>query len=139
MGGGRGVGASRGFFLSLISLISLISFSLPFCETLKKKKVPGFKRDKGWLHIRFVADNPGVWLFHCHTSWHLLFGQALSFVVAPEEIPGQPAGLPRCPAECAASIATWDQVYVNRVWGSTNYDIGPVANRSSEARGRRLA
>ena len=109
------------------SLFSL--FSLP------PILVPGFKRDKGGLHIRFVADNPGVWLFHCHTAWHLLFGQALVFVVAPAEIPGEPPGFPKCPAECVASIATWNQTYVTKVWGSTDYDIGPVANRSSEARG----
>ena len=21
--------------------------------------------------LRFVADNPGAWLFHCHIDWHL--------------------------------------------------------------------
>lgn len=21
--------------------------------------------------LRFVADNPGSWLFHCHIDWHL--------------------------------------------------------------------
>jgi len=97
--------------------------------------VPGFMRDKGWLHIRFVADNPGSWLFHCHTQWHVYFGQALVFVVAPEKIPAEPRGMPKCPDECAASIATWNQDYVNKVWGGTDYDIGPVANRSGEARG----
>lgn len=95
--------------------------------------VPGFRRDRGWLHVRFVADNPGIWLNHCHVAWHAYFGQALAFVVAPDKIPAQPRGVlsrPRCPSQCAASIAPWDQAYVNGVWGSTNYDIGPVANRS---------
>jgi len=23
----------------------------------------------GWARIRFVADNPGAWLFHCHIEW----------------------------------------------------------------------
>ena len=130
----------RGFFLSRErprSLFFLLSLPLPLPPsptTTTTTPVPGFKRDKGWLHIRFVADNPGAWLFHCHTAWHLLFGQALVFVVAPAEIPGEPPGFPRCPAECAASIATWNQTYVNKVWGATDYDIGPVANRSG-ARG----
>lgn len=26
----------------------------------------------GWLAIRFVTDNPGVWLMHCHMQWHLM-------------------------------------------------------------------
>lgn len=25
----------------------------------------------GWLALRFVADNPGVWLLHCHINSHL--------------------------------------------------------------------
>jgi FtsP/CotA-like multicopper oxidase with cupredoxin domain len=25
----------------------------------------------GWLAIRFVADNPGAWLLHCHINSHL--------------------------------------------------------------------
>jgi hypothetical protein len=28
----------------------------------------------------FVADNPGVWIFHCHIDWHLLEGMAMVFV-----------------------------------------------------------
>jgi iron transport multicopper oxidase len=26
-------------------------------------------RPGGNLRIRFVADNPGIWLFHCHIEW----------------------------------------------------------------------
>ena len=32
---------------------------------------------------RFVANNPGVWFFHCHMDWHLLGGLAATFVEAP--------------------------------------------------------
>lgn len=24
----------------------------------------------GWILLRVVADNPGIWAFHCHVSWH---------------------------------------------------------------------
>ena len=34
----------------------------------------------GWALIRFVADNPGVWLFHCHLAWHSESGMAMQFV-----------------------------------------------------------
>lgn len=33
----------------------------------------------GWTLIRFVADNPGVWLFHCHMIWHAEAGMAMQF------------------------------------------------------------
>jgi L-ascorbate oxidase len=23
----------------------------------------------GWLAIRYIADNPGAWIFHCHIDW----------------------------------------------------------------------
>ncbi|KAH3899774.1 ferroxidase FET3 SCDLUD_004063 [Saccharomycodes ludwigii] len=36
--------------------------------------------------IRFMADNPGVWFFHCHIEWHLMQGLALVLVEAPDEI-----------------------------------------------------
>ncbi|KAB5522817.1 Cupredoxin [Coniochaeta sp. 2T2.1] len=34
----------------------------------------------GWSLVRFVADNPGVWLFHCHLAWHAESGMAMQFV-----------------------------------------------------------
>lgn len=33
--------------------------------------------------IRFKADNPGVWLFHCHIEWHIISGLVVTFVEAP--------------------------------------------------------
>ncbi|ODQ64941.1 iron transport multicopper oxidase FET3 [Nadsonia fulvescens var. elongata DSM 6958] len=37
----------------------------------------------GHLVLRFIADNPGVWLFHCHVEWHLEQGLALTLIEAP--------------------------------------------------------
>lgn len=36
--------------------------------------------------IRFVADNPGVWLFHCHIEWHMDSGLVATMVEAPLEL-----------------------------------------------------
>ncbi|KAL3232773.1 Iron transport multicopper oxidase FET3 [Nakaseomyces bracarensis] len=33
--------------------------------------------------LRFKADNPGVWFFHCHIEWHLLQGLAIVLVEDP--------------------------------------------------------
>ncbi|PWA68979.1 Cupredoxin [Artemisia annua] len=33
----------------------------------------------GWTAIRFVADNPGVWPFHCHIEPHLHMGMGVVF------------------------------------------------------------
>ncbi|GAM33314.1 hypothetical protein TCE0_003f00125 [Talaromyces pinophilus] len=32
---------------------------------------------RGYAVLRFKADNPGVWLFHCHVMWHLAGGMAM--------------------------------------------------------------
>ncbi|SAL98844.1 hypothetical protein [Absidia glauca] len=34
--------------------------------------------------LRFRADNPGPWFFHCHIDWHLESGLAATFIVAPD-------------------------------------------------------
>ncbi|XP_062158926.1 laccase-15-like isoform X2 [Alnus glutinosa] len=36
---------------------------------------------KGWLAIRFVANNPGVWFWHCHFDRHLSWGMNTVFIV----------------------------------------------------------
>ncbi|KIK97894.1 multicopper oxidase [Paxillus rubicundulus Ve08.2h10] len=44
--------------------------------------VPGF----GWILIRFVADNPGVWAFHCHIGWHMAAGLLMQFATLPSQV-----------------------------------------------------
>lgn len=36
---------------------------------------------KGYIVLRFRADNLGIWLFHCHVLWHLGSGMAMAFEV----------------------------------------------------------
>ena len=33
--------------------------------------------DAGFTLIRFLANNPGYWLLHCHMSWHNHVGMAV--------------------------------------------------------------
>ncbi|EPE36211.1 Cupredoxin [Glarea lozoyensis ATCC 20868] len=40
----------------------------------------------GWLAIRFVADNPGVWAFHCHMAWHSEAGLSMQFLSRVEDV-----------------------------------------------------
>ncbi|ROT37827.1 iron transport multicopper oxidase FET3 [Sodiomyces alkalinus F11] len=40
----------------------------------------------GNMVLRFRADNPGVWLFHCHIEWHMEQGLVATFVEAPAEL-----------------------------------------------------
>ncbi|KAH1219153.1 Laccase-10 [Glycine max] len=35
----------------------------------------------GWVAIRFLADDPGVWLMHCHIDVHLSWGLRMTWIV----------------------------------------------------------
>ncbi|CAG8498985.1 2344_t:CDS:2 [Cetraspora pellucida] len=41
---------------------------------------------QGWVVLRFVSDNPGVWGFHCHIEWHVQSGLVMEFVTQPDKI-----------------------------------------------------
>ncbi|CAG8670712.1 1877_t:CDS:2, partial [Scutellospora calospora] len=40
----------------------------------------------GWVILRFVSDNHGVWGFHCHIEWHVETGLVAQFVTQPDEV-----------------------------------------------------
>ena len=50
----------------------------------------------GHAVIRWVADNPGVWAFHCHMNVHLASGMAMAFVEQPQVLQARPP----VPATC---------------------------------------
>lgn len=45
-----------------------------------------FLRPQSNFVIRFKADNPGVWIFHCHIEWHILQGLSIILVEDPLSI-----------------------------------------------------
>ncbi|RYN46516.1 hypothetical protein AA0114_g8304 [Alternaria tenuissima] len=58
--------------------------------------VPAF----GYAVIRFKADNPGVWFFHCHIDFHLVGGMAATIIESPDKLSGSvpAAGVALCDA-----------------------------------------
>lgn len=51
----------------------------------------------GFVRLRFRANNPGYWLFHCHFDWHLPIGMAVIIQVGEkDEMRKPPANFPRC-------------------------------------------
>ncbi|XP_044727982.1 laccase-8-like [Chrysoperla carnea] len=53
---------------------------------------------EGYAILRFVADNPGYWFFHCHLSIHAAKGMAVVIKVGEDivDIPTAPQDIPRC-------------------------------------------
>lgn len=39
-----------------------------------------------YVRIRYLADNPGVWLFHCHMDVHFAMGMGVLFVEEPQQL-----------------------------------------------------
>ncbi|KAI4354517.1 hypothetical protein L6164_003370 [Bauhinia variegata] len=55
----------------------------------------------GWLAFRFLADNPGVWLMHCHLDVHTSWGLRMAWLVlngpgSDQKIQPPPSDLPKC-------------------------------------------
>ncbi|KAL0344481.1 UNVERIFIED_CONTAM: Laccase-4 [Sesamum radiatum] len=55
----------------------------------------------GWVAIRFLADNPGVWFMHCHLEVHTTWGLKMAFLVDNGKGPNEsllppPKDLPKC-------------------------------------------
>ncbi|KAL2497907.1 Laccase-14 [Abeliophyllum distichum] len=55
----------------------------------------------GWTTIRFKANNPGVWLLHCHLERHISWGMETAFIVKNGKNPEAqmlppPLYMPRC-------------------------------------------
>lgn len=53
--------------------------------------------DGGYTIVRFVANNPGFWLFHCHIEFHVEVGMAIVFKVGDyHQMRPLPKNFPTC-------------------------------------------
>ncbi|KAL6626396.1 hypothetical protein ACP70R_030122 [Stipagrostis hirtigluma subsp. patula] len=50
----------------------------------------------GWTAVRFRADNPGVWLFHCHIEAHVYMGMGVVFEEGIQRVGRLPRSIMGC-------------------------------------------
>lgn len=50
----------------------------------------------GWTALRFRADNPGVWAFHCHIESHFYLGMGVVFAEGIERLGELPSSIKGC-------------------------------------------
>ncbi|KAG6767298.1 hypothetical protein POTOM_028495 [Populus tomentosa] len=50
----------------------------------------------GWTALRFKADNPGVWAFHCHIESHFFMGMGVVFEEGIERVGKLPSSIMGC-------------------------------------------
>lgn len=50
----------------------------------------------GWTALRFRADNPGVWAFHCHIESHFYMGMGVVFAEGIDKVGNLPSSIMGC-------------------------------------------
>ncbi|KAI3433825.1 hypothetical protein D9Q98_003629 [Chlorella vulgaris] len=117
------VGSGLGIYNAKANASSLNTVNPPWRDTATLPQ-------GGWVVIRFKADNPGLWLLHCHLFMHQLMGQLL---VVAEDTEGiqkleRPTGLPECPATCVYNGAPWSNSAVQKEFGDSGFEL-PAGGR----------
>lgn len=59
----------------------------------------------GYTVVRFIANNPGVWIMHCHMEWHVDAGLTATLIEAPMMLQAQTFP-PSMAAICLAQNST---------------------------------
>lgn len=60
-------------------------------------------QNNGHTVLRFRADNPGVWMLHCHIEWHVEAGLMATIIEAPETFPNSLKAPPKSHYEACAA------------------------------------
>lgn len=82
----------------------------------------------GNIVMRFRADNPGAWLFHCHIEWHMDSGLVATIVEAPLALQDQrKAGIKALPAGHIDICQSTQTPYRGNAGGNTT-DFLDVSN-----------
>ncbi|GFR97917.1 laccase [Elysia marginata] len=66
--------------------------------------------DGGYTIVRFHADNPGMWLLHCHLEYHAEIGMAVLLQVGDtSQLPPTPRQFPTCGNWQPEEELDWDE------------------------------
>ncbi|ETI47720.1 hypothetical protein F443_08118 [Phytophthora nicotianae P1569] len=68
--------------LKLVGAMMRDVYTVPPCDTDENN----YCVNLGYLVLRFIADNPGVWIMHCHIDWHMDIGLSMIFVEGEKEL-----------------------------------------------------
>ncbi|XP_039167407.1 laccase-21-like [Eucalyptus grandis] len=64
---------------------------------------------RGWAAIRFRANNPGVWYWHCHINQHMSWGMSTAFIVKNGDM--EETSMRPSPSYMPPCIASKDKPY----------------------------
>jgi len=53
---------------------SLMVYASSYAYYAPNRNVTNYQQPCGWTKLRMLADNPGLWMFHCHIGAHSFMG-----------------------------------------------------------------
>ena len=53
---------------------SLMVYASSYAYFSPNRSVRNYREPCGWTKLRMIADNPGLWMFHCHIGAHTFMG-----------------------------------------------------------------
>ncbi|OTB15071.1 putative ferroxidase [Daldinia sp. EC12] len=74
---------------------------------------------KSYAVFRIKADNPGVFLFHCHVEWHVEMGLSITLIEAPDKLRNYTIPQDHLDACDAMGIPTTGNAAGNEDWEDT--------------------
>ncbi|KAI1650114.1 Cupredoxin [Daldinia loculata] len=75
---------------------------------------------KSYAVFRIKADNPGVFLFHCHVEWHVEMGLSITLIEAPDKLRDYTIPQDHLDACDAMGIPTTGNAAGNEDWADTD-------------------
>ena len=79
----------------------------PYLDTFNTVEIEG-EADDTWTVIRYKAENPGAWLFHCHVQTHLSGGMGMVILDGVDSFPEVPLDYREWNGFNPISVATTD-------------------------------
>ena len=78
----------------------------------------------GYTVIRFLADNPGTWMYHCHLDFHSEVGMGLLIKIGNvSDLPPQPTKWPKCGNFFFTDKSTFWLNNTNRLLNSFSFQL----------------
>ncbi|CAF5126200.1 unnamed protein product, partial [Rotaria sp. Silwood1] len=53
---------------------SLMVYASSYAYYVSDRNVTNHRKPCGWAKLRLIANNPGLWMFHCHIGAHSFMG-----------------------------------------------------------------
>ncbi|KAI1662767.1 putative ferroxidase [Daldinia decipiens] len=75
---------------------------------------------KSYAVFRIKAENPGVFLFHCHVEWHVEMGLSITLIEAPDKLRNYTIPQDHLDACDAMGIPTTGNAAGNEDWANTD-------------------